>query len=296
MGLGTVITLSLNFTGANAGDLPTVSYVDPIEARGSLLLLDAAHPVKAFPTGVPAHGTSLPNLLAAKAEPLLGGANGDVSVQSIYSDPAHGKVERSARGGIHVIQSVQQAGLREGFQLRLPTAIVDYFKANPTHQFYISQWGKTTRAETASQHSVSGMSGTAAKSFAFTLGDGISAPVGAGPAVLGYRQVAETTGQATFRNAGVADLHTDFTSANINPASAAIFEVGNFLVPNQGAGKAGLHGAQIFYRGYIEDLTVSGRSYAQVDALDFAEYTKQVLTAGGRYHGDTTPTNPSTIP
>lgn len=295
MALGTVITLGLNFTGPNVQDLPTVSYTDPIEAAGSLLLLDATHPVKAFPVGVPAHGATLKNLLATKAAPLLGGSSGDVSVQSIYSDPTHGKVERSTKGGIHVIQSTKQAGLREGFQLRLPTAIVDYFKANPSHQFYISQWGKTTRAETASQHSVAGMSGTAAKSFAFTLGDGVSAPVGAGPTVLGYRQVAEVAGQNTFRNAGVADLHTDFTGANINPASAAIFEVGNFLVPNQGTGKAGQHGAQIFYRGYIEDLTVSGRTYAEVDAIDHAEYTRHVLSEGGRYYGDTAPTDPSTL-
>jgi hypothetical protein len=51
----------------------------------------------------------------------------------------------------------------------------------------------------------------------------------------------------------------------------------------------------VFYRTYLEDLTVSGRTYAEVDALDVALYTKHVLTTGGRYYGDTY-TDPATIP
>lgn len=289
--MGTVLTLDLNFTGPGVGLLPVINSVDPLESPGTLLLLDMTHPLAAIPTRVPGHDTTLPNLFAKQAAALGIEASG-VLVQSIYQRSADGAVERSSRGGIHVVQNESQTAVREGFQLRLPTALVDYFKSNPNHEFYVSQWGKTTKPETAAQHSVAGMSGTAAKSFAFTLGDGVSAPVGTGPVVLGYRQAVEAAGQPTFRNAGVTNLHTDFTEANINPASAALFEVGNYLVPNQGPGKAGLHGAQIFYRGYIEDLTVSGRSYAEVDALDMAEYSRQVLTPGGRYYADKTQINP----
>jgi hypothetical protein len=53
--------------------------------------------------------------------------------------------------------------------------------------------------------------------------------------------------------------------------------------------------SHIIYRFYLEDLTVSGLSYATVDALSRAEDTKHVLTAGGRYYGDTF-TDPTTIP
>lgn len=53
--------------------------------------------------------------------------------------------------------------------------------------------------------------------------------------------------------------------------------------------------SHIVYRFYLEDLTVSGRSHATVDALSYAEYTKHVLTVGGRYYGDTF-TDPATIP
>lgn len=48
-------------------------------------------------------------------------------------------------------------------------------------------------------------------------------------------------------------------------------------------------------RAYVEDLTVSGRTYAEVDAIDHALYTKEVLTPGSRYYGDTF-TDPATIP
>jgi hypothetical protein len=42
-------------------------------------------------------------------------------------------------------------------------------------------------------------------------------------------------------------------------------------------------------------LTVSGRTYAEVDAIDHALYTREVLTPGGRYYGDTY-TDPATLP
>ena len=69
---------------------------------------------------------------------------------------------------------------------------------------------------------------------------------------------------------------------------------GNFAVTNNVAHKNNVS-SHIVYRLYLEDLTVSGRSYATVDALSWAEYQKQVLTPGGRYYGDTF-TDPATLP
>ena len=293
MALGTVITLDLNFTGPDIGLLPKVSYVDAIEAAGSLFLLETGHPVGAIPAGVPVHGATYPNLFASQAAPLLGSAATGALVQSVYTDGTFGKVERSAKGGIHAIQSTKQTALNHGFQLRLPKVIVDYFRANSTHKFYVSQWGKTTRAETAGQHAVAGMSSPS--TFAWHLGDGTTSYAAV---QQGYRHAnPETAGNYTFRNAGVSDFAVGFTGdSNIGAGLAAMFEVGNYMAPNIGGAKAGFHGAQVFYRGYIEDLTVSGRTYGSVDALDYAEYTKHVLTAGGRYYGDTVPTDPATIP
>lgn len=295
MGLGTVITLDFNFTGESVGDLPQIIKIDPIEAPGSLFLLDMKHPLAGTSNDAPTQGAIYGNMFAAQASPLLGTADTGAVAHLRYTLPTHGKVERTAKGGIHVIQSTTQTGYEHGFQLRLPSAVVRYFQTNPEHQFYVSQWGKTTRAEVAAQHSVAAISGTLPSSFAFTLGDGVTP--GGGPTILGHRSVQEVAGVPNFRNAGVTKFHADFRDATILEQNAAIFEVGNSLVPNRGGtGKAGNHGAQVFYRGYIEDLTVSGRTYAEVDAIDFAEYTKHVLSPGGRYYGDTVPTDPATLP
>lgn len=50
----------------------------------------------------------------------------------------------------------------------------------------------------------------------------------------------------------------------------------------------------MIYRVYIEDLTVSGRTYAQVDSIDFALW-QAAFAAGGKFYGDTY-TDPSTLP
>lgn len=50
----------------------------------------------------------------------------------------------------------------------------------------------------------------------------------------------------------------------------------------------------IFYRFYLEDLTLSGRTWAEVDALD-ARLFASAFAPGGRYYADTF-TDPATIP
>lgn len=47
----------------------------------------------------------------------------------------------------------------------------------------------------------------------------------------------------------------------------------------------------ILYRMYLEDLTVSGRTYAQVDAIDYAMW-QTAFSAGGKFYGDTFTASP----
>ena len=53
-------------------------------------------------------------------------------------------------------------------------------------------------------------------------------------------------------------------------------------------------GSMVFYRGYCEDLTVSGRTYAQVAAIDLALFNT-AFASGGKFNGDTN-TAPSGYP
>lgn len=298
MGFGTSITLGFEFVGPDVNKLPKITKVDKLEADGSLLLIDMTHPLASYGSGVPANGTFYKNLAGANATSLIGSADTNVQVVSKFESPTLGKVERTAKGGIHVIQSTTMTNKNEGFQLRLPESLVRYLKANPTHSYFVSQWGRTTRPypSTAVQHAVAGLSAFGASSFAFSLGNS-SGTMGGGPVTLGIRHAnPETAGKYNLRNGGVKDFAPDFYTAAYTPELGSIFEVGNYLAPNSGNGKVGQRGAQVFYRGYMEDLTVSGRTYAQADALDLAEYTKECLTVGGRYYGDNIPTDPATIP
>ncbi|WP_171495393.1 hypothetical protein, partial [Acinetobacter soli] len=49
----------------------------------------------------------------------------------------------------------------------------------------------------------------------------------------------------------------------------------------------------IIYRIYIEDLNASGRTFAEVKAIDDAEFEK-AFAVGGRFYGDTW-SDPATI-
>lgn len=298
MGVGTSITLDFEFVGTGVKDLPTISKIDKMEAAGSLLLIDMKHPMANYSSAVPTTGSTYKNLVGSNARSMLNSLESDVVATSKIDSTALGKVELTSKGGIHAIQSTTLVGKNEGFQLRIPESIVKYMKANPTHSYYVSQWGRTTRpyVSSASQHAVAGMTAYGASSFVFNLGNA-SGSMGNGPTTLGIRHAnPETAGKYNFRNGAVKDLHSEFHTSSYTPELAAIFEVGNFLAPNIGTNKSGMHGAQVFYRGYMEDLTVSGRTYADADAIDFAEFNKECLTVGGRYYGDNIPTNPSTIP
>jgi hypothetical protein len=77
-------------------------------------------------------------------------------------------------------------------------------------------------------------------------------------------------------------------SADVIAAAAALCAIGAVGTPFTSSVKLPPVGAP-------STSTVSGRTYEQVAAIDQALYTKEVLTAGGRYYGDTY-TNPTTIP
>jgi hypothetical protein len=157
-----------------------------------------------------------------------------------------------------------------------------------------------TRVGTGSADFYGGSSELTGDSYLFGLGTG-AAGGAAGGTSLGIRNTGTAAGLGILntpllRNQAVTGPGTSYTGQPVTSTRSAIFEVGNLLAPNQGAGKAGPHGVHVFWRGYVEDLTVSGRTYAEADAIDIAEFTKQVLTSGGRYYGDTIVTAPSTIP
>lgn len=225
--------------------------------------------------------------------------------------------------------------LQSGPVLAMTNPFMAYILAHRTHSYYISLWMRLTRQPAAGYDNSAVLAingnGQQTNSYLFHIApDGASntnynrRPNGA-PALgvredpigseLGNKFLSVGTSRwwsaATGYNDSVPGDGTNVTLTGNQaggglPWGPAVWngigsngvtaDFGVFSPPGSNAttnkDKCASH---IIYRFYMEDLTVSGRSYEAVDALSWAEYQKHVLTPGGRYYGDTF-TDPATIP
>lgn len=124
------------------------------------------------------------------------------------------------------------------------------------------------------------------ESYAAGNNDMVDVSGNGGPATSG-------AGLKRFVNAGKG-YYGSPAPASLGEVFATPFYIGNWGTVNTYLTAVGGSASAILYRVYMEDLDVSGRTAAQVDALDRAEYIK-AFSAGGRYFGDTW-SDPSTIP
>lgn len=283
--------------GVNPGtDRPLIDIVDPVlPEQGAILLTDLTHPAGPIPAGVPASGSKIPNIALAQAKAMFPALSDDslrlTHVRASSFDSGGGYAERTSKGGLHFAVAQASAGdINRNATLELTTSLVDVLRASPQngHDLYVSLWGRVTRGFPSTFTGGAPDHHTIDSNLTFYLRRGsgeTNYPIDGRR--LGWRASGALNGGTNpgplFQNIGV----TDYGTTTSNKA---------FIVGNRGATTAsyGLFPSLAFYRYYIEDLAVSGRTYAEVDALDWAEYQKQVLTAGGRYYGDTY-TDPAVI-
>lgn len=289
---------------------------DPVLTEGSLVLVDLAHPASTTVSGVPASGDPLPNVAWKEAARVLG--SGDATTLAANWEKGSalsgsvGTIERSGKGGIHVILSATTSpGTGKGAGIRPAQAVADWIVDNPTHAYYASVWFKMTRygentANTAaiSLHSSPSTSGA----LLYDIASAGTYPTTT--ARLGYRRSRDgdwrpsITAAVTppFAEPLICNVAVNgYTGTNTLTGSSAKNEMAlwanGMFAPFTGTHTVGAsygYQSKVFWRTYLEDLTVSGRTYSEVDALDFAEYTKQCLTSGGRYYADTY-TDPATV-
>ncbi|MGE2714184.1 hypothetical protein ACQI4L_09015 [Mycolicibacterium litorale] len=290
---------------SDADQLPVIRADSILPAAGALLLIDPTHPVGAWAAGVPAHDAAVPNIAWQQAAAVLGSGTQESLEGSIYSvgmAGAQGLVERTARGGLHAIISptVAFTDATVGYNVAAPQAIADYIRANPLHKYYGSIWHRVTRVADASFTTLFSTVNTDTM-FAMTFARATNLAQAGGKD--GEGAIDDTTGGNRFRNMAAtpgSGYATDpvVNATNFGPGPRSIFLVGNRHNVNgtsSSGARRGKGGSRIFYRYYLEDLTVSGRSYAAVDALDRALFAQLCNTDGGRYHGDTF-TDPAAIP
>lgn len=292
---------------------------DPVLTSGSLMLVDLANETG----GVPAPDSDVANIAWRQAATVLGSGTKDTLAakfrRSATFAASDGLLERTARGGLHAIISQTTLANGRGAILDAPDPIKAHILANPGHGYYFGMWAKLTRGAAGTNGaqrlklSKAGVNWGQATLMLYyrtgwyvtpapTTGNGnpglpesrsttngspnVATPVSeriAGAVSTGrpspfYGGVAATT--TISPPAGV----TDFTAGAVFGALDAAMNptAGNY--PNSWA----------LYRMYLEDLTISGRTFAQVEAIESAEYSK-AFAPGGRYNGDTH-TSPATIP
>lgn len=255
---------------------------DPLLSSGSLVLVDVGHS-KGRLSGVPSNGTLVNNIAGSIASGLVGSASVSPDILTGFTNSAM-VPELSGKGGLHVIKSKVNDTNATRFTLRLPAAIKAYLLANPTHGYYFSMWQQVTRKFDANNAPLM-IIGESSYSVNFLINIGSTGDV-AGPNtnVLGKAITLNP-----FVSTGPAKLQlavSKATGALTSLAYTDLFIFGG--VPSVGVMDAALKkgGSQIMYRVYLEDLTVSGRTYAEVKALDDALYAA-AFSPGGKFYGDT---------
>lgn len=271
-------------------------------SKGSLLLLDPSA-INGYDGGssLPVDGSVINNLAWETAAAVIGSGTKS-TLDSAFSQvglvgdtSSKHKTEWTPKGGLHTIvsQSPGLSGTTPGEHIKITIAqlIADYiFNNTPGRDFYFSTWRKTTRAQGSS---------------------------GAPQAFTAFNNSTAATANWLFYNdsSSIRTDHANKESLNPNTLephfSSAQFATWHGTKPgaapsaNRWAWAVGtvtawaslnttVSPSQVFYRFYLEDLTFSGRTYAQVNAIDKALYNA-AFSSGGRFFGDSN-TDPATIP
>jgi hypothetical protein len=292
-----LILTGTKLTNLSAPKLATIDQILP--EAGALLFLDPSHPYQQWGTIdlMSTNGTQLlPNLAYDQAKAMiptgttatLGGSY--VKGADLLNDGIASKIERTGKGGLYVNFSRTQGNTAAGGRTAMVNAgaaINTYLNANKSHQYYGAYWGMTARGAIAfSAGAPSHSRGSTTNSFfnfytrPTTSGE-LVYPTTNPPRLAMMNEGATNSATATnlplFQDAHLLNGDLATTGISISP-----------FVAQATAGADSLKGASmIFYGYYLEDLTVSGRTYAQVNALVKAKFDKDVKTVGGRYYADT---------
>lgn len=297
--------LDINLPGSliNAGALP-LAYNDALVSAGTMMLWEPAHPTQSF-SGLPTAAallsgqtitTSMPNIAQLAARNLLGNQAADVDARFKRNDGGATAtnqdmlLERTGKGGLHVITSQVNMATFRLATLELPDSLRDYIFANLTHSYYLSTWYRVTRvalANTGPYISVQKDSGSNDGIFSIAVTGPLGAISLSGSSVSPARN---TVGNTIEQLANTNDGAVPAAAANL---LRVLFGFG-FV-----DGSFGDHGrnksfSAVLYRSYMEDLTVSGRTFAAVKAADDALYA-QAFGSSGRYNGDTF-SSPTVLP
>lgn len=272
---------------------PRVDTLDPLlPDRGALALIDPTHPASPWAAGLPADNSSVPNIAADQLAEATGGRvdlpsmKGRYVKGSAWDNAVHGSIARSARGGVHGQPSQTSAYKPEAFRaMELPEAALAHIVANQGHSYYFSQWMRITKTEGAGYpvYGFIGHNHSAAGPRVLSW-QSSSQPTTGAPEYLGHYNDSTATPGEKFRYLAVSRVSG--TGALTPAATLGRFGWGRLSPSLTNPEVTQGFPSYIIYRQYLEDLTLSGRSFSEVAAADREMYNNEVLAAGGRYYGD----------
>lgn len=271
--------------------------LDSILTRGSLLLVEPGHPARPWGSGMPEQNAVVPNIARTQFADLAGitpDAAADALVKNTITS-TEGVVERTAKGGVNTVISQTTGTFPRMFGIAMRDALRAYLAANKSHRFYLSTWFKTTRpaaAGTAWRIAYIIPSSSAVTSSIAALSQNTDGSFGGSPSSSDSRRngfATVTSGDRTFSAIAAEGTPTSGWTS-VTAAFEQLVQYGGRLSGEERKSPSG-----VFYRVYLEDLSVSGRSFEQVRTRDYAAWVN-AFGAAGRYVDDTIPTSPSTIP
>lgn len=273
---------------------------DRILTDGSLMLLDAYHSqgrvflgeqtYSSFGPAVPDDGFALQNIAWEEAIAAIGsGDEGSTQPLVARTDGTGMTLERTPKKGLHgLISQSGNLAAGVGMEINMRSPMRTYMRTNAAHKYYFSVWKRLTRpanlvVTTRPATAVVQATTAATSNYLMMFDQGFSLPNGA--ARLGVIEdpgVNDDT-QPTFQAIGVNGW------TGTPPAADGDMRLNLMLWGAKGAygSLAGTDGppSWILYRYYIEDMTVSGRSFDDIADLDHKLY-EQAFAAGGKYNGD----------
>lgn len=275
---------------------PFLALYDDIESKtGSLFLWDAQ--LSNLST-LPAIGQPLPNVLSAfnhAADKDFTFIKGDSA-----STDAYAKRELTAKGALHFIVSQAFAETIVGrafFGIQANAALqAELFNKimGGSPNIYFSIWQRVTRISQNRGGYYGPMIayGPNTNNFAFYMqSKQNNLAVGSGSISESKLGTSAVQSSALAPNLVKANVKS-FSGTGVTASTP--LQIGSGVMLPWNASQAQNESPSFaVYRIYIEDLSLSGRTYEQVKAIDDAEHTK-AFAPGGRFYGDTW-SDPATI-
>lgn len=282
-----------------------VRYPHPLMNAGSLMIFDPQHSLGQF-SGVPANNTPIPNVASETLAEITAASGNDLlfTIANLDTAPSAPSIKnRSGLGGLYALYSFANPATDLGSSflgINAPQAARAHLLNTTDHAFLIAMWVRVVRKGRAGPSGgvapqpffwmVNNSAATSNFKFIHSGGDG------AGVGELGQRVSAglssHSDGIVNHWNFDVGIngdwLGTKPLLANLTSPRFGLGDDGAWNGFNQ-PGPSG-----VFEFALIEDLTISGRTYAEASAAVQAEYVRR-HAPGGSWFGDTF-TDPATFP